>query len=238
MSTMGDIISAMAREQLYLNYRLEGKEPFHLIDAVKEFGFASLEEYFSAKREYEFNRLEFDVIETAPERAISDVFAAISGRRTAVLFADTNDTIIWNGDNSEFNESYCNECGIPVYPLQTGGGTIVSTAGDLNIGICIPSSVGADERFLLSGLADIFRKYTDKPVEVAGNDILVGGYKAIGSSSYRSNEMFVLITPVSLSEKAELIARICTKHSEKQPRHIDFMDRETLRMEVLRWLAH
>lgn len=233
---MSNILKAMEKEKEYLSYRMEDKEPFHLVDAVKECGFDSLNTYFIAKKNYELSELSFEVIETTPSQAINDVLKTIADKKTAVLFADTNHTLVWTGNQSEFNEGYCNECNIPVYPLHTGGGTIVSTEGDLNIGICVPQSIGVDASFLLNGFADIFRKYTDQTVEVDNNDVLVGGYKVLGSSTYNSNGMFMLITPVSLSAKSDLIANICVKHSEKQPAHIDFMNGATLRQEIAAWL--
>lgn len=233
---MGDIIKAIEKEQEYISYRMKGEEPFHLVDAVRECGFESLEEYFDTKNDYQFKSLNFEVIETTPEQAIMDVLKTINSKKTAVLFADTKYTLVWNGDNSEFNENYCSDCNIPIYPLQTGGGTIVSTEGDLNVGICIPNNIGVTAQYLMNGLANIFRKYTNKPVEVKGNDILVDGYKVLGSSTYNINEMFMFITPISLSEKSELVKNICQKHSEKQPSHIDFVSSELLRLEVSEWL--
>lgn len=233
---MADIVKAIEKEKEYLSYRMKGEEPFYLIDAIKECGFESLAEYFEQKKIYELSNLSFEVIETTPAKAIGDVLKTMAERKTAVLFANTEYTLVWNGDNSTFNEAYCDECGIPVYPLQTGGGTIVSTAGDLNIGICVPKSTCIDATFILHRFADIFRKYTYKTVEVNGNDIMVNGYKVLGSSTYEHNGMFMFITPVSLSEKAELIASICQRHSEKQPAHIDFMSAYSLRSEVLEWL--
>lgn len=233
---MGDILRATEREKEYLSHRMSGNEPFHLVDAVKECGYDSISEYFSAKKAYEFSCLPFEVVETTPNRAIADVLETIKQNKIAVLFADTEYTLVWNGDNSSFNEEYCDQCGIPIYPLQTNGGTIVSTAGDLNIGICIPGGLGVDANFILNGFTDIFRKYTDKYVEVKGNDVLIGGFKVLGTSVYNMNGMFVLIAPVSLTEKSELITKICIKHSEKQPANIDFIDGKTLRREVLTWL--
>lgn len=233
---MADILKAIEKEKEYISYRMKNEEPFHLIDAVKDCGFESLAEYFKAKKKHDFEAISFEVIETTPIRAIADVLKTIAEKKTAVLFADTKYTLVWNGENSTFNEDYCMEHKIPVYPLQTKGGTIVSTEGDLNIGICIPKKVDIGSNTILNGLADIFRKYTNKNIEVDGNDILIDGFKVLGSSVYEAFGMFMLITPVSLSEKSELIKNICTKHSEKQPKHIDFMDGEMLRQEVLTWL--
>lgn len=234
---MGDIEKAIEKEKEYLEYRKQGKEPFHLVDAVKEIGFKSLDDYFKAKAMYEFEHLSFDIIETTPEKAISDVMDCIANKKTAILFTVTPFTLIWNGTNSPFNEVYCEEHQIPVFPLHTGGGTIVSTEGDLNIGICIPKNDRIDVRYFMDGIADILRNFTDNEVIVDGNDVLVGGKKVLGSATYKSNGMFVFITPVSMSEKNDLIDCICIKKSSKFPSHIDFMDANELREEVERWLV-
>ena len=233
---MTNIEKAIEKEKEYLTYRMKGEEPFHLIEAVNEFGFGTLEKYFNAKREYEISNLTVQLIETSPEKAIGDVLKTISERKPALLLADTEYTLVWNGNNSTFNETYCSECNIPIYPLSTGGGTIVSTNGDLNIGICIPSSIINNAKFVLDKFVDIFSKYTSKTVDISGNDILVDGYKVLGSSTYDSNQMFMFITPVSFSDKTELISHICTKHSEKIPGFIDFMTRDELEGEVRTWL--
>lgn len=47
---MGDIVKAIEKEKEYLEYRKQGKEPFHLVDAIKECGFESLDEYFEEKK--------------------------------------------------------------------------------------------------------------------------------------------------------------------------------------------
>ena len=232
-----DIIGAMEKEREYLSFRMKGEEPFHLVDAVKEYGFDSLKDYFDAKINYQFSQLRFEVVETTPERAISDVMATIEAKKTAILFAVTNKTIVWNGNQGEYNASYCEECGIPIYPLGTNGGTIVSTPGDLNIGICFPEIKGLDAKYILNGFSEIFKKYTNKIIEVDRNDLLIAGRKILGSSVYKQNGMFVFITPVSLSKKENLICEICLKHSTKQPSHIDFMTADILCQEVEQWLA-
>lgn len=231
-----DIIGAMNKEREYLSFRAKGEEPYHWADAVKDYGFESLNEYFEAKRDYEFSLLRFEVIETTPERAIDDVMATIEAKKTAILFAVTDKTLVWNGNQGDYNASYCEECGIPIYPLGTNGGTIVSTPGDLNIGICIPKNPELNSRYILEAFAKIFRKYTNKLVEVDGNDVLVGGIKVLGSSTYEKNGQFMLITPVSMSDKTQLICEICKKHSTKQPGYIDFMTSDQLKREIEKWV--
>ena len=172
---MKDIVGAIEKEREYLSFRMKGEEPYHFVDVVKEYGFESLEEFFDAKRDYEFSQLNFDIIDTTPERAIADVLSCIEKKKTAMLFTVTDKTLVWNGNNSEFNESYCEECGIPIYPLYTRGGTIVSTPGDLNIGICYPENNKLGSHYILNRFAEIFKKYTQKYISVQGNDVLVDG---------------------------------------------------------------
>lgn len=233
---MANIKKAIEIEEYYLSCRMKGEYPFHLIDKIKECGFDDLSQYHEEKRNYKFKEYKFEVIETTPVKAIAEVLKTIAQKKIAVLFADTTNTIVWTGDGSEFNVEYCLKNGIPVLPLQTSGGTIVSTVGDLNIGICMPSDK-MDANFILNGLANIFRKYTDKEVVIVGNDILVDNYKVLGSSNYNANGMFMFITPVSMTEKSELIDNICIKKSNKTPSYIDFMTNEELRQEVSEWLT-
>jgi hypothetical protein len=233
---MKDIVKAMAKEQEYLEYRKKGEEPFHLVDAVKECGFDDLNDYFNEKTRYKLAQLPFEIIETTPARAIADVMDCIDNKKSAVLFAVTPYTLIWNGTNSPFNEIYCEEHKIPIYPLYTGGGTIVSTFGDLNIGICVPRSAGVDSAYFLNGIANILRHFTNQTISVDRNDVLVGGKKILGSSAYTTSDMFVFITPISMSEKNDLIDCICIKKSSKAPSHINFMNANTLREEVEEWL--
>lgn len=118
---MADIEKAIEKEKEYIGYRMKNEEPFHLIDAVKECGFDTLEAYFEAKRNYKFEQLDFTIIETTPLEAIAEVLLTIKNKKTAVLFADTKFTLVWNGNNSVFNKEYCDLQGIPVLPLQTTG---------------------------------------------------------------------------------------------------------------------
>lgn len=230
-----DIIGAMNKEREYLSFRMKGEEPFHLVDAVKEYGFNSLKDYFDAKRDYEFSQLKFEVVETTPERAIAEVMSTIEAKKTALLFAITNKTLVWNGNGGQYNAEYCNECGIPVYPYLTGGGTIVSNQGDINIGICVPDNLQFNSGYFLERLAKILQKYTYKNVIACGNDVLVDNIKVIGGASYLMNGMFMFVASMSLSDKTELIKCICQKHSNKQPGYIDFVDANTIMLEIKKW---
>lgn len=233
---MANIEKAIEIEKTYVEARMRGEYPFHLVDKIRECGFEDLEEYFKTKKDHEFNSLQFEVIETTPLKAIADIFATAALKKNALLMAETPSTMVWLGDNSPYNETFCKNNNIPVLPIQTKGGTIVHTKGDLSIGICMTKKDGFNTKFMLDGLADIFSKYTSKKIEVNGNDILIDGYKVVGSSSYRLGDIYVFVALASMSEKSQLIKEICSKVSDKTPGYIDFMTTEQLREEIKTWL--
>ena len=232
---MTDIVKAIEKEKEYLAHRMKGEEPFHLVDAVREFGFETLEQYFAEKRDYEISNLSFEVVETTSAQVISEVYKMMAAQKSAVMFVNTEYTHVWHGSGSDFNEDYCVEHSIPVYPLRASGGTIVCAEGDFSLIICLPDTAEISTHFILTKLASILGKYTDG-VTVVGNDILRNGQKICGSAEYRQNDMKCFEAHISFNDNAELIEIICQKKSGKVPGHIDFMTRDELRQEVAAWL--
>lgn len=236
---MSNIVKAIEKEKEYLEYRIKGEEPFHLVDAVREYGFETLQEYFEAKTKHEFESISFKVINAAsPQSCVKDIFDVIANKKNAVIFVDIDHTLVWTQINSGCNIEYCKENNIPIIPVgANGNGTLVSTPNDFGIGICIYKDNRINLEFIVNGFIKIFRKYTDKKVINQGNDIMYDGKKICGFTYYDLNNMFMVISPISFSEKADLVSNICTnKPQVKQVGYIDFMDRDMLRQEVSEWL--
>lgn len=236
---MKDLEKAIKKEQEYLSYRMKGEEPFHFIDAVKECGFDSIDEYFKAKRDYSFKQNNFKIINaTSPKDCVTDIFDVITNKKNAVIFVNIDHTLVWTQVNSGCNMAYCIANNIPIIPVGANGtGTLVSTPNDFGIGICIHKNDKYNLNYIVNGFVNIFRKYTDKEIINQGNDIMYDGKKVCGFTFYDMNNMFMVISPISFSEKAELVKNICTnKPQVKQVGYIDFMDRNMLRQEVTEWL--
>ena len=233
---MADIVKAIEREKEYLSYRAKGEEPFHLIDAVKECGFESLDEYFNAKAEYLFDKLNFAYGETPPNEAIANIFLLMGTKETKVLFVPSKETFVFSGTSKAFNEEYCKANNIPIYPLYTGGGTIVSTEGDFSLVICYPENTSADINFILGKLKEIFDT-TMSNVTISGNDILLNGMKICGSVMYRQNGMMCFAAHFSFKDNSELIEQICgVSGSVKTPTTIDGFTVNMFKKAVREWL--
>lgn len=236
---MNDIVSALEKEKEYIEYRIKGQEPFHLLDAIRECGFEDLEKYFEAKKNHEFRSIPFKVIDAvSPQACVADIVDVITHRKNAVIFVPINHTVVWTQLNSGCNTEYCITNSIPIIPVGANGtGTLVSTQNDFGIGICMYKDDRYDLDYIVNGFVNIFRKYSDKEIVNQGNDIMYEGKKICGFTYYNTNNMFMVISPISFSEKADLVANICTNKPQiKQVGYIDFMDRATLRMEVEEWL--
>lgn len=234
---MGDIVKAIEKEKEYLEYRKQGKEPFHLVDAVKECGFESLDEYFKTKRKRVFRGLGFKVTETSTLNAIIEAVKAVALGKPAVVMVNIDQTVVFPRSEAEYDKNYCTAHDIPILTVPTAGnGALVSCAGDLGIGICVPKNNEFTPKFIIDEIISIFRKYTDKPVYNEGNDIMYDGKKICGFAFFETSSVLMLISPISLTEKSELISKICKKKQTKIPGYIDFMTRDELRKEVYEWL--
>lgn len=233
---MTNIVKAIEKEKEYLSYRMKNEEPFHLVDAVRECGFETLDKYFKAKKEYEFSKIKFSYIEKKPAECIEEVLRMIATQIVGVLFVDSEETFVFNG-TAEYNKEYCQEHNIPVFPIQTAGGTIVCTAGDFSFGICCVSKMGIDAQTILSNIKNILQGYTKEIVLVDGNDILIDGKKVLGSAVYNKNNMFMFVAHVSFSDKKNLISHICTTTKVgKTVGYIDCINRDVFKQEVSKWL--
>lgn len=233
---MGDIIKAIEVEKLYLRRRAKGEYPFHLVDKIRECGYESLSEYFSEKRVYTFEKMQFTYVEKKPSECIDYFFEMMDRQETGVVFIDSNETFVFSGESKPYNAEYCEKNNIPVYPLYTKGGAIVSAPGDFSIGLCFPESVGVDVQFILNKLKSIFGQYVEN-VEVKGNDILLNGGKICGSIMYYRNGMNCFAAHFSFDDHSELIEKICgVSGSIKIPTVIRGLTVELFKQAVKLWL--
>ena len=233
---MSDILKAIKKEKEYLSYRMKGEEPFHLVDAIRECGFDSLVDYFKAKTEYAFDNLNFSFVEKKPSECIDYFFHMMNTKETGVVFIDSDETFVFSGESKPYNAEYCEKNNIPIYPLYTSGGAIVSTENDFSIGICFPETVGVDAHFILSKLKGIFGKYMEN-VEVEGNDILLNGNKICGSILYHKNHMKCFACHFSFNDNSEIIEKICNvSGSVKNPSCVGNLSVDTFKNELKDWL--
>lgn len=232
-----DILQAIDVEKAYLELKLKGDCSYSLIDRITECGFESLDEYFDAKREYLFNKLEFQVFEIPPSECIKELHGGLSRQITSVYFLNTQETTIYAHASKPYNDAFCKENNLTVYNPPSGGGTIVSGDKDIVVAIFIPDNLGISTEFILKKISAILEKYMDNVV-IVDNDILVDDGKVCGITYFRGNDMIAFLLHFSFSDVSDLIKSICHLDgpTAKKPSYMTQLDRDTLRMEVTKWL--
>lgn len=234
---MRDIEKAIEIEKFYLDKKLKGEHPFHLIDKIIECGFESLEEYFECKKAHLFKQLRFEIIEKSPAECLTEGWRLVNDKVTAVFFMEPDETTVFVNCTKPYNKEFCIENSITVYELPTVGGTIVSGKGDLAIDFCIPDNIGINTDFMLKSIKKILSKYVTG-IEIIDNDILVNNKKVCGITFYRANGMILFAIHFTFTDNLELIKKICHVDgaSVKVPYHIEGLNKITLKNEVIKWV--
>lgn len=236
---MTDIKKAIDIEKYYLECRMKGEYPFHLIDKIKECGFESLHEYQETKKEYELLNLDFKFHNVSQADIVPEVHRILTDKVIGIWFADSEETCVFNGNQGAqtFNEEYCKKNEITAYNYLTDGGSIIHKAGDFSFGISCPVELNINATFILNKIKNILERHTDKTLVVSGNDILLDGFKICGSATYNVNGIFLFLSYFSFCDHSDLLGNICPlPKSGKTPGYIDFITRDQFKEEVAEWL--
>lgn len=147
---------------------------------------------------------------------------ALKGESIEVI-AIPNDTIVYPGNQNDYNKEYCEENNIMVAPIPRAGGTIISFKGN----ICYFS--GGDSIFD-SNKGHWFLKSFTKYLQDKGlnafydpdtNDVLVDNYKvaSFGNGSLPNKPNFY-VTAIQIANNLDidLINKICLKPMHKIPK--------------------
>lgn len=229
---MKNIQLAMGIEQEYIQYRLQGYEPYSLFEKITECGFDSLDDYYNDKREYLINCLDFEVVDTVPEQGAYMTAMSVQANHPIIIFGNTDNTYVFHGTES-YNELYCQDNGINVIDYHSNGGNIIISEGDLSVGICLPVK-DISLQYILERLKSILSKFVDG-VSVDNNDIMIDGKKVIGSAIYQTDTAIGFVSHFSFSDKSDLINSICLE-SRKPVGYIQGISRDQIRQEILLWL--
>lgn len=149
---------------------------------------------------------------------------ALRGESIEVI-AIPNDTIVYPGNENDYNKEYCEEHNIMVAPIPRAGGTIISFKDN----ICYFS--GGDALFdsnkgalFLSSFTEYLKdKGLNALYDTDTNDVLVDGYKvaSFGNGNLPNNPQFY-VTAIQIANNLDidLINKICLKPMHKIPRSL------------------
>lgn len=229
------IEKAIAAEQTYLQKRLNGEDV--ALD-LSEYGYDSLDTYFTDKKEYQLKHCGMELHEPPMSTVMSEFVEAVKQRKPSIWMPIADSVFVWHGDDA-IDEALCEELGVEIYQMPNFiGGNIVSGPSDFSMTVCIPADIDITTEYMLDRLKEIMDKYVDG-VTIDGNDFLLNGRKVMGVMNLRVNGMYLFACHISYADHTEYINQICGKKSTKIPGYIDssLLPKQTLKNEVLAWLS-
>lgn len=232
---MKQIQRAIEEEKLYILDRLNNIDT-SLINRLNRYGYESLDEYFTEKREYLFGQWKPEVYYVDVNTLTTELETAVQNEKYGIYISTTNGLYAFHGSD-EIDYELCKKLGVVVAEVFHRGGTIIGGVEDLGIEFVMPQSFGINTKFMLDKFYNIINKY-ETNVEVSGNDILVNGEKVLGSMTRHVGNAFVWAAQISFREHNSIIEKICVKKSTKKPGAInnEKLTKQELLGEVFKWL--
>lgn len=211
---MSNIVKAIEKEKEYLSHRMNGVEPFHLVDAVKEYGFDSLEDYFTAKQKYEVSKM--NIVKFESREAVSTIQHFIINQQYGIAYCVHDEKSVLVSETSAIDKDFCDEMGYKVFETQHSGGAVVVSVGDVSV--IFFGKIGND---FMSNFANyLIDKYKEKGLDATfdGNDVLVDGYKISGLSATPYGHIQYSTIHIGINTNLDHIKAICRKPMVKVPK--------------------
>ena len=230
------LLKAMRIENEYLQYRMKGEEPFHLVDRITELGYNSLDEYFTEKKEHKFKQWKPEIFRIETERLSEVLEDAIINGKYGIYTPIADKKYAFHG-NDEIDYDLCESLDIRVIEMNYRGGTIIGSDEDFSVEIIAPVEIGLESGTIIKKMHEIVSKYIDN-VTISGNDLLVDDEKVMGSMSRSVGHTFVWAAQFTFGDYADDIEKVCNKKSKKKPSKIksEHLTKNKLEKEVFKWL--
>jgi hypothetical protein len=211
---MTDIAKAIEKEREYISFRMKNEEPFHLIDAVRECGFESLEDYFAAKQRYQLGKM--NIVKFKSREAVDTIKRFIANQEQAVAYCVHDENSVLVSGTSEIDRDFCEETGYKVFETQHSGGAVVVNEGDVSV--ILFGEIG--NSIMLDFASYLIDRYREKGLNAVleGNDVLVDGYKISGLSATPYGSIQYSTIHIGVNTNLDHIKAICKKPMVKVPR--------------------
>lgn len=211
---MSDIIKAIEKEKKYISYRMQGKEPFHLVDAVKECGFNSLGDYFTAKRRCEISQE--PVVKVASKDATATIQDFIINQKHGFAYCVHDEKLCFVAKANDVYADACEEYGYTVLDTQHTGGAVVVNKGDMSV-----VHFGTVGNRVMQDFADyLIERYKERGLNATyeDNDVLIDGCKISGLSATTYGHIQYSTIHIGINTNLDHIKAICRKPMKKVPK--------------------
>lgn len=138
-------------------------------------------------------------------------------QKEAVVYCIPDDYCVVIGSNEQVNWDAVYNLGLKYGNVNHEGGVIVTSPGDVEIGIFTKGYHGQDIRNAI--VEKIIAKLAENNIyaQISGNDVLINGRKVVGFGSRMFGDILFTSLQVSVNVNLELIGAVCTKPIIKIP---------------------
>lgn len=134
-----------------------------------------------------------------------------------LVYAISEKTTLYLGKEAFISEiGKGNRKGLSIVRLGHGGGVIISSPGDVEIGLFGYRDINRQAKILLDQIGQKITS-TGAIFSKDGNDYLIDGKKCIGYSTRNIGDLTAIVIHISINTNLELIKSICTKPMKKIP---------------------
>ena len=158
-----------------------------------------------------------EIIETTYDDVTDLISNVLSSQKEACIYCVSDENCAIVGSNGGANIQEIQNNGIKLVKVNHEGGTIITSVGDVQIGIFTEGYVGNTYRDHI--LNSIVKKLKNNghDAKLIGNDILINGKKVVGYGSRMFGKILYTAIQVSVGVDIDLIKSICTKPMVKEP---------------------
>jgi hypothetical protein len=230
-----DFSKALEEEKRYVADHMNGIDT-NLLERLKCFGYETLSEYFTDKKQYNWNNWKPEIRRTDIAIVAEEVERAIREKDYGVYIPTVSGVYAFYGING-VDKELCRELNVRPVNMGYRGGIIIGSDEDFAIEIVMPASLNIRNTEIMNKMVEIISQYVDN-VSIDNNDILVDGKKVMGCVERHIDNVYTWAAQVSFGDYTEYISKICKKPVKKQPSKINrnHLSREKLEQEVLKWL--
>ena len=156
-------------------------------------------------------------IKTTHEQVTQEVAQILQQQQEACVYVIAEKPCVVVGTNNGADIAQANKIGIRVVNIHHEGGCIVTSPGDVDIGLFTKGYYGRDIREAIVNKLIALLNANGFKGEIVDNDLLVNDRKVVGFGSRMYGQILYTAIHVSVNANLDLIQQICTKPMKKIP---------------------
>lgn len=158
-----------------------------------------------------------EIIKTTFEDVTELVSGILSSQSEVCVYCVSDKNVAIVGKNATANVDEISKRGLQLIRINNEGGTIITSAGDVQIGIFTEGYSGDEYRSRIIDALINKLKANGQDAVIVNNDVLVNDRKVIGMGSRMFGKILYTAIQCSVNIDLELIKAVCTKPMNKIP---------------------